>query len=360
MKLLLQLLIAILLLISCQAKKGDYVCPPCDMSCDQLTFEEAGICPHCNMTLIKKSERDAELNLVLNEVKLATGSGVFLIEDLKGKEDKSIKVYYHKPLNFTDNSRILLVIPGAGRNANDYRDAWTEKAEKYSVLILSPMFEEEKYPFEDYHLCGLMKDINLEESIGYVDGTNQVMLNDTVLSFSINNDPNEWLFNDFDRIFDLVMESENTGQTNYDIFGHSAGGQILHRMALLYQNSKASKLIAANSGFYTLPDPNTNLPFGLKGLNSNATTLANAFSTQLILLVGELDNEKETKGTLLRSDVADIQGTHRLARAKYFLEYAHVKADALEADFNWEITIIPAVGHDHILMGDAAAKILYE
>lgn len=39
-----------------QKEEGEiYVCPPCNNACDKLTFEKEGVCPHCNMTLIKKS-----------------------------------------------------------------------------------------------------------------------------------------------------------------------------------------------------------------------------------------------------------------------------------------------------------------
>ena len=34
-----------------------YICPPCgDGSCDTQVYSEPGICPHCNMTLIKQSD----------------------------------------------------------------------------------------------------------------------------------------------------------------------------------------------------------------------------------------------------------------------------------------------------------------
>src|SRR6185437_1335296 len=37
----------------------DYVCPPCGLECDKLTFDKPGTCPGCGMTLIEKSEADA-------------------------------------------------------------------------------------------------------------------------------------------------------------------------------------------------------------------------------------------------------------------------------------------------------------
>src|SRR5215472_16061223 len=35
-----------------------YVCPPCGLECDKLTFGKPGTCPVCGMTLINKDERD--------------------------------------------------------------------------------------------------------------------------------------------------------------------------------------------------------------------------------------------------------------------------------------------------------------
>ena len=36
-----------------------YVCPPCALPCDKLTFDKPGSCPSCGMTLIEKAEADA-------------------------------------------------------------------------------------------------------------------------------------------------------------------------------------------------------------------------------------------------------------------------------------------------------------
>lgn len=311
------------------------------------------------MPLLKKSDLLLDSNLIVNDVNLKTGSGVFLIEGAAHRKEKTIKVYYHKPEVFSSETNILMVISGAGRNADSYRDAWIEASERYNVLILSPMFEEEAYPFEDYHLCGLIKGLNIEESISFSETSNQVTLNEEALTYSINKNSEEWLFQDFNRIFDLVIQALGTSKSTYDLFGHSAGGQILHRLALFSNNTKADRIIAANSGFYTLPDFEMQLPFGLKSTTINQEDLKSAFSKELVLLIGELDNEKENGGTLLRSTTVDKQGTHRLARGEYFHTFSKEKAKELNTPFNWEIAIIPNVGHEHKLMGKAAARILY-
>ncbi len=347
------------LFFSCQQKPGEYICPPCDLACDSLTFQQAGICPHCQMELIHQDELVDLTQLVPNDIQIDKGSGVFLLEGGTGREDKTIQVYYHAPESFSANSRILIVVPGAGRNGDSYRDTWIDASERHDVLVLSPMYLEEDYPFEEYHLCGLIQEINLRESVEFIDGTNIAQLDEEQFSFRVNDQPASWLFPDFDRLFDQVVEATGSTQTTYDIFGHSAGGQILHRLALCDPDSKAKRILAGNSGFYTLPDPDTKLPFGTQQLNFTDEHLQQAFRQQLVLFIGELDNADEQGGTLLRSPTADLQGLHRLSRGQYAFQYAQGQANSLGADFNWELVIVPEVGHDQEKMGQAAAVYLY-
>lgn len=356
---ILLLLFLSLNLISCQNKKGEYVCKPCDLPCDELTFSEPGICPHCNMELVKKSDMKKQKELVLNKIKIEEGSGAFLIEGGHGKKDKEITVYYHKPKNFHSGSKILIVVPGAGRNGDSYRDAWIDESEKYGVLILSPMYPEADYDYGAYHMGNLIYNLNLKTSAKYDENSNNVFLDEEKFSFEINSNREEWIYNDFDRIFDLATKALNSKQTAYDIFGHSAGGQILHRLAIFHPNSKVNRILASNSGSYTLPDFNRDLPFGLKNTPLSKEDIKTSFQTNLVLFIGELDNENEQGGLLLRSPSVDNQGLHRLARGKFFFEQAKETANELESEFNWQMVIIPNVGHNQRLMGDAAGKYLY-
>ncbi|TMM56350.1 hypothetical protein FEE95_16160 [Maribacter algarum] len=306
------------------------------------------------MALVKKKEF-----LILNEVTITEGSGTFLIEGGKSKKDKSIQIFYYKPKTFNSNSKVLIVIPGAGRNANAYRDTWIDEAEKQGILILSPEYQEKDYPFENYHLCGLISDLNLDRSLEFVKNSNMVKIDESKLSFKVNPKQDEWIFKDFDRIFDLVKKATKSTQNKYDLFGHSAGGQILHRLALFGQSTKVNQIISTNSGFYTLPNFDSQLPFGLKNTRIKSQDLKLAFEKRLIILVGELDNQHEVRGTLLRSETADKQGLHRLERAQYFYKQAKAFANLHQFNFNWEIEIVPEVGHDYRKMSKAASHIIY-
>lgn len=351
-------LIAIFL-FSCKIEKGEYVCTPCDLPCDDLTFAKPGTCPNCQMDLIKSSDSIPLKESAINEIDIQTGSGSFRIEGGDGKQDKTIQVFYHRPESFRPDSKILLVIPGAGRNGDSYRDAWIEESEKYSLLILSPMYPEDEYGFDDYHLCGLISGSNLKNSVTYVENSNIAKLDEAKFDFKHNTNPDQWIFDDFDRIFDLTTKALQSTRKTYDIFGHSAGGHILHRLALFHENSKAELILASNPSFYTLPSFELGFPFGLKNTPIGQESLKSAFKKKLVVFLGELDNENETGGTFLRSTSVDKQGLHRLERGKFFFKLARQTAEALDVEFNWQMVIVPDVGHDHRLMGDAAGTYLY-
>ena len=296
---------------------------------------------------------------IAQDVLINKGSGHFIINGGAIHQTDTINIYYHMPQNFTPSSKVLLVIPGAGRNADDYRDSWVEASEKYSVLIVSPSYPEKEYNYGDYHLGGIVKDLNLSKGVSFKEGTNQVHIDETAIEFHVNPKREDWIFIDFDRIFKLVKNATKSNQRKYDLFGHSAGGQILHRLALFNPDSKADRILASNAGTYTLPDYDTNFPFGMKNVGISQKKLAKSFNNKLVLLLGELDNETETRGRMLRSETADKQGTNRLARGNNFYEFSKELSKGLGMKFNWKLEVIPNVGHDQKKMAEAAAGYLY-
>ena len=254
----------------------------------------------------------------------------------------------------------MLVIPGAGRNGDDYRDAWVDASEKYGILIFAPSYPESSYNYGDYHLGGVVSNLDLSKGISFKKGTNQVFIDETSIEFNVNQNREAWIFNDFDRIFRLVKAATKSKQKTYDVFGHSAGGQILHRFALLCPNSKANRILASNAGTYTPINFEVDYPFGIKNFGIAKHDLKKSFRKKLVLFLGELDNDSETRGRMLRSTSADKQGTNRLERGKYFYQSSLQVAKESKTEFNWELKIILNVGHDYKKMSKAAAKYLYE
>jgi len=335
-----------------------YVCPPCACAAHanggNETFDHDDACPYCGMQLTEKPDSSE-----IGQVNIETGSGNFLVEGGAGHKEKTITVFYHKPESFRPESSILFVIPGSGRDGDEYRDAWIKASEKHGLLVLSPRYPEESYGFGGYHMGGLMYDMKPYKHIRESENSNELFLNEETFTFKVNQNQAEWIFNDFDRIFDMVVDSVGSTRQQYDIFGHSAGGQILHRFVLFQPQSKAKRILASNSGFYTMPETGTQLPFGLKNTPVTLESLKTSFEEQLILFIGEEDNEDEMGGILLRSPTVDRQGTHRLERSQYFYQQSKTLADSLETPFNWKREVIPGVGHEFRKMSEAAAEYLY-
>ena len=284
----------------------------------------------------------------VNRIRIDSGSGNFLTKGGPGREEKTITVFYHNPKTFTRRSPVLIVVPGAGRNAGDYRDAWVSASEKYGVLILSPEYVEKHYPeFWSYNLGGMLTNVVLNRE------------RSTIVRFDLNRNPNDWIFSDFDRIFSEVRDHLGLERTTYDMFGHSAGGQVLHRLTLFYPQNKADRILAGNSGWYTVPTFDDVFPYGLGNSTATAEQVVKAFQANLVVLLGELDNESETRGDLVRTAEVDVQGISRLQRGRYFFQKAMETAEKMNAKFNWKLQVVPNVGHDVQRMSQAAAEYLY-
>ncbi|MBU2920202.1 hypothetical protein KO504_02535 [Winogradskyella psychrotolerans] len=179
--------------------------------------------------------------------KINIGIGSFVIYAYKGSERKSIKVWTYKPESWNDKDKIVFVMHGGGRNADDYLNAWVELANKNNLLIIVPEFENKfsKYTTNDYQEGNLFT------------------------FFGTKNPKSEWAFTVVENIFDHIKSVNNITNKQYDIFGHSAGGQFVHRMVMLMPESSIGTAIAANSGFYSLSNEKLKFPYGIQKTDIN-------------------------------------------------------------------------------------------
>jgi hypothetical protein len=282
------------------------------------------------------------------EVRIEAGSGSFTLPGGAGREDKPITVFYHKPGNFTARSPVLIVVPGAGRNGWTYRDAWVDASEEHGVLILSPSYSEDHYPeFWSYNLAGMIADVEVNRGAT------------PTVRFRIVDDPAAWIFNDFDRLFLAAKRQLALETTTYDMFGHSAGGQLLHRLVLFHSGSMADRVLAANSGWYTVPTFDDRFPYGLASSALTPATIEAAFRESLVVFLGERDDENEVRGDLVRTPEVDVRGISRIARGRYFYDMAEKTAAELGVELEWKLEVVPNVGHDAQRMSAAAAAYLY-
>jgi pimeloyl-ACP methyl ester carboxylesterase len=331
-------------------------------------------------------------------VEIDAGSGSFLVAGGAGRESRTIEVHYYRPMHLTRESPVMMVVPGAGRNGDDYRDAWKEASERYGVLILSPSYSEKHYPeYWSYNLGNMPGSVTLEfrmqvdtnpphwqfgdlaETADNDAGLDRLAHSNGLLyrvallalagmvadvdgeatGLSVNRDRSTWIYADFDRIFEAARHALDLEADSYDMFGHSAGGQILHRFVLFHPDNRANRILTSNSGWYTLPDFNEAFPYGLENTGMNADEIRRAFRARLVVFLGEKDDENETRGDLRATPEANQQGPGRLQRGRYFFANAQAAAKQLDANLQWKLEIVPGIGHDYRRMSTAASEYLY-
>lgn len=334
-----------------------YACAPCGCAMDGKVFDAPGKCPACGMVLIERQTAP----LPFEPKTLAQGRGAFLTAGGAGHESHRITVAYYVPSRFTPQSPVLLILPGSARDAADYREPWIARAESANVLVAALGYPEASYDFAAYQMGGVIGNLIMRNMPPSVNGESPTVINlrDEDISFTVNPHRESWLFPDFDRIFGLLVKATGSAVTQYDMFGHSAGAQILHRLALFHATSKARRLLAANAGLYTLPSLDEPQLSGLAGTGITSRELTAALGAQLHVLLGELDNDGERGGIHLHTPKLDQHGISRLERGRHFFAAGQQQARRLNVPLHWHLHEIPGVGHDHERMGAAAAQILY-
>ncbi|WP_422104039.1 hypothetical protein [Winogradskyella sp.] len=266
--------------------------------------------------------------------KINVGKDSFVIYAYENSKRKSIKVWTYKPESWKDQDKIVFVMHGGGRNADDYLDAWVELAKNNNLLIIAPEFENKfsKYTTNDYQEGNLFT------------------------FFGTKNPESEWAYTVVENIFDYIKSVNDITNSHYDIFGHSAGGQFVHRMIMIRPESRIGTAIAANAGFYSLPDKNLAFPYGLKKTDIKLDNeIQTAYKKRLIILLGEQDNDPSL-GTFRTTELAMQQGAHRLERGTNFFNTNKKLSEQNEWSFNWKIDTVKNVGHDYRKMSENSIK----
>jgi hypothetical protein len=171
------------------------------------------------------------------------------------------------------------------------------------------------------------------------------------------NDPSAWTFGFVEKLFTEVVQASGSDAETYDLFGHSAGAQFVHRFVELADHPHLGTAIAANAGWYLVPDDDQSFPYGLHGIPPDEEDLEAAFDSRLVVLLGADDVDEEAD-YLRHDEGSDAQGLNRLDRGLSFFSKARSTAEDHTFDFAWSMEVVPGVAHDHTLMSRAAAVLL--
>jgi len=267
---------------------------------------------------------------------LAKGAGEYVYLD--NATNTRITVYYYKPSSYTPDSRVLVVMPGDNRTAYAYRLEWKPSAEKYGFMLLVPCFSEKDFPGANSYQYG-----NIVADKPDADGTYRA------------NSREAWTFSIVERIFQDFRTREATNRTRYTIYGHSAGAQFVHRMALCLPDASIECAISANAGWYLMPDFELAWPFGLRGIEYLVGQQQIDHYLQMPLLIALGDQDIYNTNQLNTSLLAMQQGEHRYARGNFYYTYCKNLSDTLGIPFGWKILSVKGVGHSNGAMAEAVS-----
>lgn len=265
------------------------------------------------------------------------GSHEFTFHDARGNADRPITVRYHMPDGYTPDTPIVFVMHGASRTGQRYFEDWEPHAVTHGFLLVVPEFDADNYPGSQwYNLGNVFPDPD---------------------AAGAHNPESAWTFTAIEHLFDAVRTASGSTRTTFRIFGHSAGSQFVHRLLMTRPGAPVERAVAANAGWYTLPDDDTAWPYGLGGSGFEVAGLAALLQLPVTVLLGDADTVT-TARSLRRTPEAMLQGPHRFTRGHTFHATAQSAAETLGVPFAWALDTVPGAGHSNALMAPRAAAIL--
>jgi len=266
--------------------------------------------------------------------RMPVGEGSF---EVTGVPRGPVTIYTYRPASASARTPIWVVMPGMRRDAHrhlafDYYDTWQPLAERYGAILLVPEFTAEKWPGVWSYNFGNVRSQHLQAKPW-----------------------NETSFYVVEQAFRMAAGSVGSARRKFSIFGHGAGGQFIQRYVLHAGCGMIDRAVAANPGWFMLPDGEYRYPFGLRGAPIPSGTLARGFACNQTLLLGTAD---VNYGGLRNDPEARAQGKTRYARGHFYFARSRTTAARLGAPFNWHLREVPGVGHEASRMAPAGAAIL--
>ena len=245
-----------------------------------------------------------------------------------------LDVFYHLPKTIDNDTKVLFVVHGNTRNADDYLNSWIRLTKDKNIAIFAPHFKRSSF----------------------------ISFNTLQMSTSngkIRTDTDLYLHNSIDTLFKYIKTKFKLNDKLYDIYGHSAGAQFVHRYLLMSDNPSVNKAVAANAGWYTFLN-GADFPYGVKNppISLTDSNVKKFLSTNLYILIGT--NDIDVDSSINKSKGAQKQGINRLQRAKNFFTYTESIVEQNNLEFKWKYQAVPGAPHSNKVMSRAAVLILFE
>ena len=247
--------------------------------------------------------------------------------------DQPLLLHSACPQDCGPDTPIMIVHHGVGRNGRDYRDYWQRVVGDANVIAIAIEFTEAAFPEYLWYHFGNMHDDKGKP-----------------------NPRERWTYGIDDRLYAALRNQGLTNRETYGVFGHSAGGQFVHRMLSFGFRDRIALAISANAGTYAMPTLDVAWPFGLGETELDDGTLRPLLEFPIIVMTGTLDI-KTTGRFFPKGPRSMRQGAHRHERAHNYVRAGHAAAAALGTKCAWTVINVPGVGHDGERMSLAAAPV---
>jgi pimeloyl-ACP methyl ester carboxylesterase len=242
-----------------------------------------------------------------------------------------VEIFYITPEIINKDTKVLFVIHGNSRNAEDYLSAWIPHVTNKNVIVAAPQFR--KIDFRYFFL------LEMAESSG-----------------KLNSNKDEYLNNSISLFFNYLKSKFSLSTETYRMFGHSAGAQFTHRYMLLSMDNRISNTVIANAGWYTFITDDE-FPYGINNspINISNEQIKWFMSKKANLLIGSDDIGFKSVNS---SKGAKLQGLTRVDRATNYFDSLIMNAESRGYALRWNYRVLDRVDHDFKKVTPYAAQIL--
>ena len=242
-----------------------------------------------------------------------------------------VEIFFITPEKINKDTKVIFVIHGNSRNAEDYLSAWIPHVINKNVIVAAPQFR--KIDFRYFFL------LEMAESSG-----------------DVNRNKNEYINNSISLFFNFIKSKFSLTTETYKMFGHSAGAQFTHRYMLLSMDNRISNTVIANAGWYTFITDDE-FPYGINNspINISNKQIEWFMSKKANLLIGSDDIDFKSVNS---SKGANLQGLSRVDRAANYFDSLIMNAESRGYALRWNYKVLERVDHDFKKVTPYAAQIL--
>ena len=174
-----------------------------------------------------------------------------------------LPIFFASPSKINKATRLVVVMHGRKRNAEEYRDQWKKAAEDLNLLVIVPEFSEKNFP----QVWGF--------NYGNIKTKDLTAIPENLQAFSA-----------IEPMAQEAIKKFKLKSKHWGIYGHGAGAHFVHRYTLHRPAASYTLAIAANLGWY-LSMTDQAWPFGLKDSGIDDAQLKQAFSKYFLLMLGK-------------------------------------------------------------------------